>query len=257
MKKSTLILGCLFLFMTGCSSLKKTTSYGEIDKKMSAQKVVAAFEKTLQRFDTASIRVQALLESEGKRQQVNLSVRLKDQETFWASAAIVIPVAKLKITKEGVQFYEKVRGTYFDGDFSLISNFLGTEITLQKLQNLVMGQPVVPLSSKKWKLSYKQNQYVLSSKRSAHPLKQTYHLYAGNFRLAEQHLEQPRQNRSLKVRYLDYAQVKEQWVPTKIVFVSSVDQKQTILTLTFNSVTLNEHLRFPFRIPNGHTPIAL
>lgn len=250
-------MACLFLAVTGCSSLKKTVPYGTVDKKMSAQKVAKAFEKTPQHFDTAAIRVQAVLEREENRQQVNLSFRIKNQETFWASAVLVIPVAKLRITQEGVQFYEKVKGTYFDGDFSLISNFLGTEINLQKLQNLLMGQPVAPFSSGKWRLSFSNNQYVLSSKRSSHPFEQRYHLYPGNFRLAEQHLNQPKQNRSLKVRYLDYAQVKGQWIPTKIVFVSSVQDKQTMLTLTFNSVSLNEHLRFPFRIPNGYTPIKL
>jgi len=257
MKKNAWILGGMFLFLTGCSALKKTVPSGTVDKKISSKNLVDSFEKSALQFDTASLRLQALLESEGKSQQINLSVRLKDQEIFWASASVVIPVAKVMVTQNGIQFYEKVGRTYFDGDFSLLSNFLGTEITQQKLQNLLLGQPIAPLSSKKWNLSYQKNQYVLSSKRSRTPLQETYHLYAGNFRLAEQHLEQPQQNRSLKVRYLDYAQVKGQWIPSKVVFVSSVNQKQSILTLTYHSVALNEHLRFPFRIPNGYTPIEL
>jgi hypothetical protein len=256
-KKNAWILGGIFIFLTGCSALKKTVPYGTVDKKMTSKKLIDSFEKSPLDFDTAAVRLQALLESDRKRQQINLSVRLKNQETFWASASIVIPVAKVRVTQKGIQFYEKVGRTYFDGDFSLLSNFLGTEITQQKLQNLLLGQPVAPLSSKKWELTYQKNQYVLTSKRSRTPLQETYHLSAENFRLAEQHLEQPQQNRSLKVRYLDYTQVKGQWIPSKVVFVSSINQKQSILTLTYHSVALNEHLRFPFRIPNGYTPIEL
>jgi hypothetical protein len=38
-----------------------------------------------------------------------------------------------------VSYYEKIKGTYFEGDFS-VSQWLGTDLDYSKIQNLLVGK---------------------------------------------------------------------------------------------------------------------
>jgi hypothetical protein len=44
-----------------------------------------------------------------------------------------------------VSYYEKIKGTYFEGDFSALSQWLGTDLDYNKIQNM-LGEPLDDLS---------------------------------------------------------------------------------------------------------------
>jgi hypothetical protein len=54
-------------------------------------------------------------------------------------------MAKASITPTSVSYYEKIKGTYFEGDFSALSQWLGTE-DYNKIQNMLLGEPLDDLS---------------------------------------------------------------------------------------------------------------
>ena len=46
-------------------------------------------------------------------------------------------MAKALITPTKVSYYEKINNTYFEGDFSLLSNWLGTDLDFQKSSKFI------------------------------------------------------------------------------------------------------------------------
>jgi hypothetical protein len=37
---------------------------------------------------------------------------------------------------------KKIKGTYFEGDFSALSQWLGTDLDYNKIQNMLLGEPL-------------------------------------------------------------------------------------------------------------------
>jgi hypothetical protein len=68
-------------------------------------------------------------------------------------------MAKASITPTSVSYYEKIKGTYFEGDFSALSQWLGTE-DYNKIQNMLLGEPLDDLS-KGYKESLGEQSYRL------------------------------------------------------------------------------------------------
>jgi hypothetical protein len=48
-------------------------------------------------------------------------------------------MAKASITPTSVSYY----GTYFEGDFSALSQWLGTDLDYNKIQNMLLGEALI------------------------------------------------------------------------------------------------------------------
>ena len=64
-----------------------------------------------------------------------VSFRMEKDKTIWMSKLGFI---KAMITPDRVSFYNKLDNTYFDGDYALISDILGTDLDFNKVQNLIL-----------------------------------------------------------------------------------------------------------------------
>ena len=70
-----------------------------------------------------------------------------------------ITVVKAIITPNRVAFYNKLDGTYFDGDFTYLSDLLRTELDFYKVQALLLGEPVFKPNTKEYKASVFEKSY--------------------------------------------------------------------------------------------------
>lgn len=61
-----------------------------------------------------------------------------------------ITMAKALITPKEVKYYEKINGTYFEGDYASLSEWLGTDLDFNKIQNMLLGQPIDDLTQQKY-----------------------------------------------------------------------------------------------------------
>jgi len=75
---------------------------------------------------------------------INGSIRLIKDSIIWLNfSKLGFPIAKLIVTPNKVKFYEKIGKTSFEGDFKLISSWLGTDFDFTKVQNLFIGETLM------------------------------------------------------------------------------------------------------------------
>ena len=135
MKLYKLLSIILIIGFTGCKSTKSLTSAGELDAGLSAKQIIKETEKQVTRFKTLQARVRIDYKDGDKSNGTTVTLRIEKDKVIWMSAPLGI--ARVMITPERVSFYDKLNNHYFDGDFSLLSDFLGTELDFEKVQNLL------------------------------------------------------------------------------------------------------------------------
>lgn len=255
MLKKIFALILLTGFVISCGSRRSPS--GIVTKNAEAVSVIKQHYTSESDFKTVSGKLRAVYQDEEKTQSVNLSFRMKKDEAIWMSASILgFPVAKAYITPTSVSYYEKVTQSYFDGDFSLVSDFLGTPLDFEKLQNLLIGQAIYDLRTEEYDFVQSPRGFQFL-RDDAGDMKKMFLLNPGNFKAEAQQLAQEEENRSLTVTYSEYQNVNGLLFPENIKIIANEKNSSTNIDLTYRSVSFNEEVSFPFEIPSGYEEISL
>ena len=249
-----LVLAALF-FVAGCKTTKNVASTGEVNKKLSSKQIIKEHAKNETDFKTLQSRVKVEYIQGEMEQSHSINLRMEKDKTIWLSATLGI--VRAKITPEKVSFYNKLDNTYFDGDFSLISDLLGTDVDYEKIQNLLLGEALFDLESGNYKSDVHEKSYLLQPKRQSALMEIFLLLNPSHFKMDSQQIAQEFSNRFLQVDYKGYQEVDKQIIPEKVSVVALEGDYETVINMEFKSVSLDEDLRFPFRIPSGFEEIVI
>jgi len=243
------------LVFTACGTAKIDTSKPEA---LSAKEVVKLHQDASPDFETIAGRMQLAYETEDSGQRISVNFRIKKDEVIWAKASILgITIAKVYITPQSVQYYETIGKTYFDGDFSLLSDWLGTDINFEQAQNILLGQSIFYLSASQYSSSIQTGNFRIAPKKQPENFKHSIFLNANNFKVVSASLEQPEWNRILTMKYDPYQKIGGYFYPTKISIVNTENREQTKIEINYRKIDINENLNFPFEIPDGYKRITL
>ncbi len=250
------LLGMLLLAITSCGARKARMGGTPVEDAA----VTAIVEKHYANevdFETLQGRLNVNYQNEDREQNVTVSFRMKKDDTIWMSGQLLgIPLAKVLITPSSVQFYEKITQTYFDGDFRLLSDILGTPLDFQKVQNLLLGQAIYDLRKEPYSLVESERGYQLKPVTDSN-LKKLFLLDTRNFRILAQQLGQVEAGRGVTISYPEYQKFGDQEFPGEILIVASDGPENTKLDLAFKSLEFDVPVRFPFSIPSGYEEIIV
>lgn len=255
MKRNIVLMLLMGLFVASCGSPKETLS--KQGKKMSPQAIFETYEKAQPDFETLNARLKGSFNNGKTRQSVNLSLRMKKNDTIWISAQkLGFTLAKLLVTPDGVKFYDKINGQYFDGDFSLLKDWLGVEIDFQNFQNLLLGRLLVHTDLGTYTLRSEGDLYTLSSRKKRNLL-QLIKFDQQALSLREEHLQSSAIEESVRVLYPSYFTDANAAFPDKIDIIASKPKSETNISLRYRSLVLDEAMSFPFAIPEGYTQMKI
>jgi hypothetical protein len=100
-------------------------------------------------------------------------------------------MAKASITPTSVSYYEKIKGTYFEGDFSALSQWLGTDLDYNKIQNMLLGGALRRFIKRKYKESLGEQSYRLDDLANDNT-KKTFYISAADFSVQNKKLRRQR-----------------------------------------------------------------
>jgi hypothetical protein len=253
-KKVIFFVVILFLFNScGITKIKTKESMHTI----STRKLIKNYKKSLFSKKTLKAKVKIRYEDKNTTQSLSIKLRIKKDEVIWMSGSFLgIPLAKVKITPTKVQFYEKIKKTYFDGDFSLLSQMLGTEINYSQLQNLLFGQCLIYPDSKHKSIVDGQS-FKLTPKKQQTLFDIFYWINPIFFKIDKQELKSDKDGQKLTISYPEYQQIADEDFP-KLIIIEAIQSKQkTRIELDYKMVEFDRVLRFPFNIPDNYKKIKI
>lgn len=254
MKIKALYFTLLILVLTSCGGAKKITNIEEA----SAKQVISSHKAASPDFKTLAGRMQLVYETEKKSQSITVSLRMEKDKNIWIKASILgITISKVLITPTSVSYYETIGKTYFEGDFALLGEWLGTPINFQQTQNLLLGQSIFTLNPSEYSTAVFQNKFKLLPKQQPQNFIHSLFLNPDNFKIASETLSQPNDDRLLSIRYGDYQNVEGQFYPQSITINTSEKGEATKIEINYRKIDLNVNISFPFDIPQSYEEIQL
>lgn len=260
MKPIHFTLVALLVLTLGCVSTKSIEGSVIADKNLGTKELLNAHNAASQEFNTLAARMQVKYQSAKQSQSITTSLRIEKDAIIWIKASILgVTLSKILITPEGVKFYETLSNSYFEGDFSLISDLLGTQINFDQVQRMLLGQSILDVKPKTVSKTTVVVGASQTSKYRITPKKQNLNymlsmlLNPDNFMVHQEQISQPQAQRNLLVQYGPYQKIEDDYYPTQLGILALDGQQKTSIFIRYKKIDLNVSIGFPFTIPKGYT----
>ncbi|WP_434037278.1 DUF4292 domain-containing protein [Formosa sp. 4Alg 33] len=246
-----IVIVFFLIIAVGCKSAKTLTAT-DANLKLNTKQLLKENAKQAANFNTLSAKVKAMYSQGDNSKSVSIKLRMEKDKTIWLDGPF--SAARLLITPEKVSFYNKLDNTFFEGDFKLLSDFLGTDLDFDKVQNLLLGEALFNLKEARYVSSIYDDMYLVQPEQQNRVFELFYIINPTYFKIMSQQLSQPKTERLLDIDYVKYQEVSGQIIPEFIKINAVEARSETIIELEFKSVSLNENMNFPFKIPSGFEP---
>lgn len=208
-------------------------------------------------FSTLYVKASAKYVDEKQSNNVTAEIKIeKDKQILVSVRFLGITMAKALITPTAVSYYEKINGTYYEGDFTSLSKWLGTELDYSKIQNLLVGEALDDLRKGKYAQTIVDNLFRLEDEKGTNITK-TFFLDPEKYLLQKEEISQPSENRKLEIIYGDSKTFNQGTLPTSIEINAIQPKGKTNINLNYNTVTFNEELSFPYSVPSGYKKVII
>ncbi len=254
MKKLLLFIA---ICLISCRSTKPVLKQSHAKDEISSERIIESHYANKTDFKTIYIKSSVRYEDDKQSQNVSAEIRIKKNEIISISIRFLgITMAKALITPNKVQYYEKIGGKFFEGNYQSLSQFLGTDLDFAKVQNLFIGQALDDLTKEKYINSIEDKLYKLENNENSKTRK-TFYFDSESFHVTKQLISQSEQSRSLQIVYPEYKQYLEMNLPTNILIDALMEKGRTNIKIDYNSATFNEELNFPYSVPDGYEQIFI
>jgi len=258
--KKYIALVLVTAFMVSCKSkavaVQNNNGNTEVITKEDKKAVEKHYDNKLD-FSTLYIKSSARYADEKQSQNVTADIRIeKDKQILVSVRFLGITMAKALITPTTVSYYEKINSTYYEGDFTSLSKWLGTELDYSKVQNLLVGEALDDLRKGKYTQTIVDNLFKLEDLKEAN-IKKSFYLDADKYLLQKEEISQPTENRMLQISYGDSKVFNQGTLPTSIEINAIQPKGKTNINLNYNNISFNEELSFPYSVPSGYKKVII
>lgn len=256
MRQFSLAIVVLFSLI-GCKSTKGVLNDSAATKNMEAKKIIQNHYDLKENFETVYIRANAKYKDDKQSMSFTADIKIeKDKQILVSIRFIGITMAKALITPSEVKYYEKNGNNFFEGDYSTLSNWLGTDLDFFKIQNLLLGKAIDDLKKQDYSASIEDKMYKIEEKKDSEN-KKVFYFESSKFVLKKQLIQQPKKNRELQVSYPNHQEYSEAILPLIIVIEAAQNNQKNSIFINYNTITFNEALSFPYSVPSNYDRIQI
>lgn len=255
--KLLFFVGFITLAVVSCKSKTAVVELSKAENRRSVNKVIESYYNNKNEFSTLYIKAGVQYATEKQNQNVTAEIKIKKDEQILISIRFLgITMAKASITSTSVSYYEKVKGTYYEGDFSALSQLLGTDLDFNKVQNMLLGRAIDNLKEGKYAETFADQVYRLDEESDGN-IKKSFYIDGNNFTINKQEITQTKEQRMMQVVYANKREFTEMTLPLTLNIDSYQKKGKTEINLEYNSVSFNEELSFPYSVPNDYKRIII
>lgn len=250
MKKMGILIG--FVLVASCKSIAPIVASKTVDTSLRPRVVQQQVAANALAFETLQWRGQAALAQRGKSQKISITLRLNKEEGIWINGSVIVPLARVLITPEQLQFYEKINRQYAQIDYQQLQKLLGVPVGYKMIERMLTAAPLDTRALKRSKLTFTENAYVFKYRKKDVTLEWTYDT---SFRLVEQLFSDG--ETSIRIAYDAYTRISNQWVPQQLSTMILGAETSATLTLRAKQTQLNKPFKMPFVIPEGYKQLEI
>lgn len=240
-----------------CTAKKTLVAEIVVNTELTSEKIIEKHYNDKMSFSTLYIKSSASYKDNKQSQNVTAEIKVKKDEKILISIRILgITMAKALITPYKVQYYEKLNGSYFEGNYTALSQWLGTDLDFQKVQNMLIGESFDDLKRGKYTTVLEDKLYKLSAGSNA-GINKTFYLASDNFLVKKQEISQIAQGRTLQVSYPERKTASEAFLPLRIAIEAIQNSGKTNININYNSISFNEDLSFPYSVPESYERVFI
>ena len=189
---------------------------------------------------------------DGKKYDVNASVRMFRDSAIWISANAILGIEAMRvlITRDSVKLLDKLNKIYTARSVDFLQDVTSLPLDLYTLQDLIIGNAIFVDSEV---VRFTANTNTLSFLTIGQWFKNLITLDASTYSLLHSKLDDVNiaRNRTADLSYTDYENKKGFLFSTKRRI--SVKEKTGLeIKLDFKQYEINENLSFPFSIPKNY-----
>lgn len=200
-------------------------------------------------FSTLSIRAKADLSINNNSNDVNMNIRIKNNEVIWVSVTALagLEVARALITPDSVKILNRLDNIYIKKPFSYIYEFTNERINFMTLQSILVGNTIPEFISDSTELKIDGEEARLKSILGS----LIYNVQVDQLnKVLLTNLNDEVAGQELTVGYTDFLAVGQQQVPHSVVMNSQAKNKKIRLDLKFSKVEMDASFDLPFRVPD-------
>ena len=248
----------LLLSNISCKSKKVVAAAENVGAAgISKNQITERYYQTQNNFKTLYLRADIDYQDAKRAQSVSAEIKIaKDKMILVSIKFLGFTVAKALITPDKVQYYEKLGSKYFEGDYSTISEWLGTDLDFQKIQNMILGQPFDDLSKGNYTVNIEGTNYMLKDNKSQ-PVQKMFTISSVNFALLQQEIIQAQKNRKVIVDYASHEAYSQGILPKNINILATQGTANTSVKIEIVNAKYDEELTFPYSVPGGYSKIEM
>lgn len=252
-----LLVSIAFFSLQSCKTKSKLVSTPKIETQSNSKNTLENYYNNKLAFSTLYIKSDVHFDNGKQSHNVNAEIKIKKDEQILVSIRFLgITMAKAMITPTSVSYYEKINSSFYEGDFSALSQMLGTELDFYKVQNMLLGRAMDDLRTGKYAETVVDQTIQLNDVLDSN-LKKTFLLDATTYLLKNQEIEQPSESRKIQIDYADHSTYSQGIVPLKVLINASQAKGKTEINFDYKTVTFNEELSFPYSVPNDYKRIII
>lgn len=260
MRKDTLtkiICGIAFLAVFASCKAKKELLPASLIPKVMAEvpksdlaKVakINALQQMNTVFKTLSIKAKADLNIDNKSNEVNMNIRMRNNEAIWVSVTAIagLEVARVYITPDTVKILNRLDNIYIQKPFSYIYEFTNERITFQTLQSVLLGNAMEEFISEDTEVNMEGEN--TSFKTILASMIYNLRVNLQNKAMVNQ-LSDLKAGQELLVNYSNFTSVNEQQIPHLVTMNSKAKSKIISLNLDYLKIEMDTKFELPFRVP--------
>lgn len=247
----------IVVFVVVSCKPKQLLVSSEASNEISAQKIISNHYNNNFDFSTLYIKASAKYQDDKQSHGVTAEIKIKKNEKILVSVRFLgITMAKALITPESVQYYEKMNGSYFEGDYAALSQWLGTDLDYNKVQNMLLGKAIDDLTKSKYKATITDKLYKLEDTEDKNTHKEFF-FEAEQFLVKKQEVSQQQLARKFQIVYPEYQKQNDLFLPLLLNIEANQDDKKTTIDIDYKSVSVNEEFSFPYSVPDGYERIFI
>lgn len=265
-KKTIIYLIIIFLFFTGCRTIKKTELAPEIPEHK-PEKILKSFNKNQSDFDWFSARFTGSINWENKRHDISGTIRIKKDEKIYISISPIlgIEIARTIITPDTVKFLNRINSTYYIGHMGFINSFLHTSLDYDILQAILIGNDFTKYENNSFKTST-ENGLVMLHDPNRQPLinpndnqtkaiEQNLWIDPDTYKIRKNLIRDISTQHKIKAEYEGFKDMQDETMPTNINLAFSGNGYNADLSLQYMRLSINEPQEMKFSVPSRYKPI--